>query len=259
MKDEAIMVECLAQGHKRRDRPGRDSNPHSDNTWGQFHRAAKQRKLLTRNICLADFLGYQPNLHVKLMYFGWLSVLKCLAKIFAKQNSLISSSMKLGPELESNARDRSAMTLHVNRWWGCCSDCVRSNVIQSSSVLFLSGDDHQNKHAGDVRRLGTRSKVHKENWKWHAPTFLMTGSWSNDATVWIDWNGPSHHELLLRCVLSAMSKRFLAHIVWRKKQNNNNKNHFEWNDYWSIPALDTFSTTCTWAHIWSFAWWKCTM
>ena len=24
------MVKCLAQGHKRRDRPGRDSNPHSD-------------------------------------------------------------------------------------------------------------------------------------------------------------------------------------------------------------------------------------
>ena len=39
--------------------------------WGQFHRAAKQRKLLTRNICLADFLGYRPNLCVKLMYFGW--------------------------------------------------------------------------------------------------------------------------------------------------------------------------------------------
>ena len=31
-KDEAIMVKCLAHGHKRRDRPGRDSNPHSDNT-----------------------------------------------------------------------------------------------------------------------------------------------------------------------------------------------------------------------------------
>ena len=31
LKDEAIMVKCLAQGHKRRDRPGRDSNPHSDN------------------------------------------------------------------------------------------------------------------------------------------------------------------------------------------------------------------------------------
>ena len=28
-KDEAIIVKCLAQGHKRRDRPGRDSNPHS--------------------------------------------------------------------------------------------------------------------------------------------------------------------------------------------------------------------------------------
>ena len=31
-KDEAIMVKCLAQGHKSQDRPGRDSNPHSDNT-----------------------------------------------------------------------------------------------------------------------------------------------------------------------------------------------------------------------------------
>ena len=31
-KDEAIMVKCLAQGHKRRDRAGRDSNPHSINT-----------------------------------------------------------------------------------------------------------------------------------------------------------------------------------------------------------------------------------
>ena len=28
-KDEAIMVKCLAQEHKRRDRPGQDSNPHS--------------------------------------------------------------------------------------------------------------------------------------------------------------------------------------------------------------------------------------
>ena len=36
-----------------------------------FIEAAKQRKLLTRNICLADFLGYQPNMHVKFMYFGW--------------------------------------------------------------------------------------------------------------------------------------------------------------------------------------------
>ena len=34
------MVKCLAQGHKRRDRPGRDSNPHSDNTstWVQCTR-----------------------------------------------------------------------------------------------------------------------------------------------------------------------------------------------------------------------------
>ena len=27
--------------------------------------------LMSREVCLADFLGYQPNLHVKLMYFGW--------------------------------------------------------------------------------------------------------------------------------------------------------------------------------------------
>ena len=31
-KDEAIMVKCHAQGHKRRDWPGRDSYPHSGNT-----------------------------------------------------------------------------------------------------------------------------------------------------------------------------------------------------------------------------------
>ena len=39
-KDEAIMVKCLAQGHKRRDRPGRDSNSHSGNTrtWVQCAR-----------------------------------------------------------------------------------------------------------------------------------------------------------------------------------------------------------------------------
>ena len=30
-KDEAIMFKCLAQGHKRSDRPGRDSNSHSGN------------------------------------------------------------------------------------------------------------------------------------------------------------------------------------------------------------------------------------
>ena len=39
-KDEAIMVKCLAQGHKRRDRPGWDSNSHSGNTrtWVQCTR-----------------------------------------------------------------------------------------------------------------------------------------------------------------------------------------------------------------------------
>ena len=89
----------------------------TSSTRGQFHRAAKQRKLLTRNICLADFLGYQPNLHVKLMYFGWKSVLKCLAQIFAKQNSLLSSSMKLAPDngvMKSELiASKCKMSLHV--------------------------------------------------------------------------------------------------------------------------------------------------
>ena len=31
-KDAAITVKCLAQGHQRRDQPGRDSHPHSGNT-----------------------------------------------------------------------------------------------------------------------------------------------------------------------------------------------------------------------------------
>ena len=39
-KDKAITVKCLAQGHKHRDQPGRDSNPHSGNTrtWVQCTR-----------------------------------------------------------------------------------------------------------------------------------------------------------------------------------------------------------------------------
>ena len=40
LKDEAIMIKCLPQGHKRRDRPDRNSNQHSDNTrtWVQCTR-----------------------------------------------------------------------------------------------------------------------------------------------------------------------------------------------------------------------------
>ena len=50
----------------------------------KLHRsAAQQIKLLTRKICLADFFGYQPNFHTKCMHCRWLSVLYCLAKIFA--------------------------------------------------------------------------------------------------------------------------------------------------------------------------------
>ena len=76
-KDEAIMVKCLAQGHKRRDQPGRDSNPHSGNarTWVQCtrplgHNTAKTRAtgavwppwnsrlVSNRNAC-SDFISNQ--------------------------------------------------------------------------------------------------------------------------------------------------------------------------------------------------------
>ena len=47
-KGEAISVKCLAQGHKRRNRPGRDSNPHSGNTrtWVQCTRPLGHNTLL---------------------------------------------------------------------------------------------------------------------------------------------------------------------------------------------------------------------
>ena len=55
-------------------------------TWGQFHRAAKQKKVLTRRFDLADFIGYHPNFHTKCKQVGW-SVLHCLiAMIFASPN-----------------------------------------------------------------------------------------------------------------------------------------------------------------------------
>ena len=46
---QAIMVKCLAQGHKRRDRPGRGSNPHSDNTKTWVHDTP-----LRKQFCLAN-------------------------------------------------------------------------------------------------------------------------------------------------------------------------------------------------------------
>ena len=39
-----------------------------NNTWRQNGR---MKNAGDQNECLADFLGYQPNLRVKLMYFGW--------------------------------------------------------------------------------------------------------------------------------------------------------------------------------------------
>ena len=57
-KDEAIMVKCLAQGHKRRDRPGRDSNPHSGNTrtWVQCTRPLGHNNPLGKGCLKEEFI-----------------------------------------------------------------------------------------------------------------------------------------------------------------------------------------------------------
>ena len=59
--------------------------------WGQFHRAAWQIKLLTRQICLiVDFFGYQLIFHTKCMHFCIFAFLLskrfCKAKVSAKQH-----------------------------------------------------------------------------------------------------------------------------------------------------------------------------
>ena len=66
-------------------------------TWGQFHKAAKHKILLSlKNLGLAE-MGYQPKYHA--MYIGsdWFSAKFCLASKFAKQNFLLNSFMKLAP------------------------------------------------------------------------------------------------------------------------------------------------------------------
>ena len=45
----------------------------------QFHRAAKQRKMLTIKICLANFFSYQPNFHTNVCILaGSLFLQNCL-------------------------------------------------------------------------------------------------------------------------------------------------------------------------------------
>ena len=67
-------------------------------TWGQFHKAAKHKILLSlKNLGLAE-MGYQPKYHA--MYIGsdWFSAKFCLASKFAKQKFLLNSIMKLAAD-----------------------------------------------------------------------------------------------------------------------------------------------------------------
>ena len=47
LKDEAILVKCLAQGHKHRDQPCRDLNPHSDQNLSPMHYTARPQHSLS--------------------------------------------------------------------------------------------------------------------------------------------------------------------------------------------------------------------
>ena len=69
-KDEAIMVKCLAQGRKRRDRPGRDSNSHSGNTrtWVQCTRPLGHNTQLCPNFtCPSHFLVVLKKVNINLL------------------------------------------------------------------------------------------------------------------------------------------------------------------------------------------------
>ena len=69
-KDEAIMVKCLAQGHKRRDLPGRDSNPHSGNTrtWVQCTRPLGHNTPSRHsNSCIVEFLLNFQQINIEIL------------------------------------------------------------------------------------------------------------------------------------------------------------------------------------------------
>ena len=88
-KDEAIMVKCLAQGHKRRDWPGRDSNPHSDDikTWVQCTGLFDSLLKWLLNCYTLSCLQYrQVKVQFILNHFAWpicIKVLHCFMAPFS--------------------------------------------------------------------------------------------------------------------------------------------------------------------------------
>ena len=48
-----------------------------------LHTVAQQKKLLTRNICLARFVGYHPNFHKHVCFWLVVCVIMIITKIFA--------------------------------------------------------------------------------------------------------------------------------------------------------------------------------
>ena len=70
-KDEAIMVKCLAQGHKHRDRPGQDSNPHSENirNWVQCTRPLGHDTTLT--LIPNTNVAFKKKYYLLFFYYVW--------------------------------------------------------------------------------------------------------------------------------------------------------------------------------------------
>ena len=66
-------------------------------TWGQFHKAAEHKILLSLKMSSLAEMNYQPKYHVIYIGSDWFTSELCLASKFAKQNFLLNSFMKLAP------------------------------------------------------------------------------------------------------------------------------------------------------------------
>ena len=152
-KDEAIMVKCLAQGHKCRDRPGRDSNPHSGNTrtWVQCTRPLGHNtpnwlwRPRSKHVCSKCALhknecSVGPD-HFALVSLTW--VVQIRLYFGSDRNrcrlspSLVVLLQPAATELENNKLQTwqntlgnffSSNTLHVV-WCAACIRCILGQVL----------------------------------------------------------------------------------------------------------------------------------
>ena len=139
IKDEAIMVKCLAQGHKRCDRPSWDSNPHSGNTrtWVQCTRPLSHNTLWLLVVarcpdfpqlqqvctCTSYFIIYSWHGVVPLVFPSWLGLpMPSPAPLYsaelAEVEMMVTSDNSWGVEkMLTKAVDLSAVVLVISVWF----------------------------------------------------------------------------------------------------------------------------------------------